>query len=214
MGTRPMPGRKAEAARNDTGIRQAAREVFMGDPGAPMSSVAQAAGVGIGALYRRYASKEELLRTICADGLRRFAEIAEAALADRDDPWRAFAGFLTGVIDSDVHSLTIRLAGTFSPTEELHRQAAEANALVERLFRRTKRAGAIRADLHVRDLPMLFEQVAAIRVPDADRTRELRRRFLALHLDGIRHPTGVLPGKPLTDAELGVRWEASGPVAG
>ncbi|MDX6234639.1 MAG: hypothetical protein QOH68_3754, partial [Nocardioidaceae bacterium] len=37
----------------------------MRDPEAPISAVAQAAGVGISALYRRYAGKEELLQTLC-----------------------------------------------------------------------------------------------------------------------------------------------------
>jgi AcrR family transcriptional regulator len=57
----PLRGRRAEAARNDQRILDAAREVFVADPGAPIAAVAKRAGVGIGALYRRYASKEELL---------------------------------------------------------------------------------------------------------------------------------------------------------
>ena len=57
----PLSGRRAEAARNDQRIIDAAREVFVADSGAPIAAVAKRAGVGIGALYRRYASKEELL---------------------------------------------------------------------------------------------------------------------------------------------------------
>jgi hypothetical protein len=56
----PLSGRQAEARRNDGLILEAAREVFVEDPDAPISAVAERAGVGIGALYRRYASKEEL----------------------------------------------------------------------------------------------------------------------------------------------------------
>ena len=65
-------GRKAEAARNDELILEAARAVFVADPGAPVSAVAERAGVGIGALYRRYRSKEELLQRLAADGLARY----------------------------------------------------------------------------------------------------------------------------------------------
>ena len=61
-----LSGRRAEAARNDERILESARAVFIADPGAPISAVAEHAGVGVGALYRRYASKEELLRTILA----------------------------------------------------------------------------------------------------------------------------------------------------
>ena len=47
-----------------------------------MSAVAARAGVGISALYRRYASKEDLLREVARDGLRRYLDEAEAAVAD------------------------------------------------------------------------------------------------------------------------------------
>src|ERR671939_278668 len=87
----PLSGRRAEAARNDRRILDAAREVFVADPGAPIAAVAKRAGVGIGALYRRYGSKEELLRQLCGEGLQRYIAAVEAALADDDDPWEAFA---------------------------------------------------------------------------------------------------------------------------
>src|SRR5262249_9440085 len=50
----PLPGRQAEAARNDQLILDAARAVFIAAPAAPVSEVAKRAGVGIAALYRRY----------------------------------------------------------------------------------------------------------------------------------------------------------------
>jgi AcrR family transcriptional regulator len=204
----PLSGRRAQAARNDTSILDAARRVFLQDPGAPVSAVAAAAGVGISALYRRYASKEELLQTLCAEGLGRYIEVTEEALSADGGAWEAFAGFLTGIVESDVHSLTVHLAGTFTPTEELGELAGRANELTTRLFRRTRSARAIRSDLHLNDLPMLFEQLSAIRVSDAGRTTTLRRRFLALQLDALRPDamTTKLPGSPPTDAELGERW--------
>src|SRR4051795_7900300 len=92
--SRPLSGRRAQAARNDQLILDAARAVFIADPGAPIAAVAERAGVGISALYRRYASKEDLLRKLCGDGLRRYIAEAEAALADVGDPWAAFADFM------------------------------------------------------------------------------------------------------------------------
>lgn len=207
-------GRKAQAARNDTAILDAAREVFMRDPESPISAVAQAAGVGISALYRRYAGKEELLQTLCADGLRRYIEVAESALrdsadpADPADPWEAFAGFIRGIIDADVHSLTVHLAGTFTPTQELRSLAEEANRLSARLLRRAKAAGVVRPDLHLNDLAMLWEQLTAVRLGDAGRTAALRHRYLVMHLDALRPGTATtrLPGRPPSSDELGQRW--------
>jgi AcrR family transcriptional regulator len=205
--TVPMSGRRAEAARNDQRILDAAREVFVADPGAPIAAVAEHAGVGISALYRRYASKEELLRRICGDGLRTYIAAAEEALADGGDPWEAFARFMRRVVDADTHSLTSRLAGTFTPTEELNRDAAIAQELNQRLFERTRAAGAIRPDLDVNDLSFLFEQLASVRLGDEARTRQLRHRYLALLLEAMRRPSNPpLPGPPPTWPELHARW--------
>ena len=81
----PLSGRRAQAARNDKLILDAARAVFVADPAAPIAAVATRAGVGIAALYRRYPSKEELLRHLASDGLQRYITAAEAALADEGD---------------------------------------------------------------------------------------------------------------------------------
>jgi len=206
----PRGGRRAEAARNDGRILSAARAVFVADPGAPIAEVAERAGVGISALYRRYPSKEDLLRHLCAEGLRRYVAEAQAALDALDlgeDPWDAFAGFMRRVVDADTHSLTLRLAGTFTSTDELRREGMLANELNMRLFERTKAAGAIRADLDVNDLTVIFEQLAAIRVGDERRVRQLRHRYLALVLEAMHVPSAVpLPGPPPTWQEISARF--------
>jgi AcrR family transcriptional regulator len=200
--------RRSDAARNDARILAAARAVFVADPAAPISAVAREAGVGIGALYRRHPSKEELLRALCADGLRRYTEAIEAALADPGDPWDAFAMFMHAAVDADASGLTVRLAGTFTPTPELYEAAARAGELNERLWRRLRRAKAVRPDADVRDMALVLEQLASIRLGDTpERTRALRHRYLALALDGLRaggRPR--LPGPPPSDDELTGRW--------
>jgi AcrR family transcriptional regulator len=204
-------GRRAEAARNDARILAAAREVFVDDPSAPIAAVARRAGVGIGALYRRYPSKDDLLRALCADGLRRYTEAAEAALADRRDPWESFATFMRRAVDADASSLTVRLAGTFAPTPELYAAAAHAGDLNVALFERTQKAGAIRLDAHVNDMALILEQLASIRLGGPERARALRHRYLELALDGLRTAsTRVLPGPPPGDDELGRRWDPTG----
>ena len=200
-------GRRAQAARNDTRILEAAREVFIANPSAPIADVAKRAGVGISALYRRYPSKEDLLRELCADGLRRYIGAAEAAMADGGDPWRAFTSFMQRVVEADAASLTQRLAGTFEPSEDLFRAAAYAGELNEKVFDRARQAGAIRADADVADLGLIFEQLASIRLGDGERTQQLRRRYLQLALDGLRaSPHDALPGPAPTSEELTSRW--------
>lgn len=205
----PRNGRRAEAARNDRSILESARAVFVIDPSAPIAAVAEHAGVGISALYRRYPSKEELLRQLNRDSLADYIADVEAALADEGDAWETFAEFMRRRVDADSHSLTLRLAGTFTPTEDLYREGSRAQSLNVRLFERTRKAGSIRPDLVVDDLSFIFEQVAAVRLRDPKRTRELRRRYLALLLEAIRHNTGPrLPGPPPSWQEIAERWEA------
>jgi AcrR family transcriptional regulator len=206
--TAPMSGRRAEAARNDGRILDAARAVFVADPKAPISAVAEHAGVGISALYRRYPSKEDLLRTLCADGLRIYLDAVEAAVDDQGDPWQAFARFMERIVDADTQSLTQKLAGTFTPTEELARDSERGQMLNQQLIERTQKAGALRPDFHVNDLSMIFEQVTAVRLGDEDRTRVLRRRYLALFLDALHARDGQtpIPGSPPTWQEIVARW--------
>src|ERR671914_1961841 len=98
---RAMSGRRAQAARNDELIMNAAREVFVADPTAPIAAVADRAGVGISALYRRYGSKEDMLRRLCADGLATYIRNAETALASTDPPWETFVAFARSVVAAD-----------------------------------------------------------------------------------------------------------------
>ncbi|GIE75305.1 TetR family transcriptional regulator [Actinoplanes philippinensis] len=200
--TSPTSGRARQAARNDVTILAAAKEVFLADKRAPVAAVAERAGVGISALYRRYAGKEDLLRKLCHDGLLTFIEQAERASAERDD-WAAFETFVLGVVEADVHSLTVHLAGTFTPTEEMSADAVRADELATALFERAR--PRMRAEVVPADLTMLLEMCAAVRVPDPARTTSLRRRYLAMLLDGLR--AGVsLPGPAPTRAELSWRW--------
>ena len=199
-----LSGRRAQAAANDERILEAARAVFVADPGAPIAAVAARAGVGISALYRRYASKDDLVRAIVGEGLARYIEEISGAL--EGDPWTAFTAFMERVVDADLHSMTSRLAGTFEPTPELTEAGTRAGELNARLFERLQ--GVIRADLDVNDLSFLLEQIASVRLRDPNRTRELRRRYLALTLAAMR-PSDIepLPGPPPSWQDNAGRWE-------
>jgi AcrR family transcriptional regulator len=208
--TKTLSGRQAQAARNDEVILAAARAVFIADPGAPIAAVAERAGVGISALYRRYASKEELLRKLCADGLARYIEESEKALADDRDPWTAFEALLHALVDADTNSLTQRLAGTFTPTSELFEAAGRAGELNVAIYERTKEY--LRPGIVVEDFAMILEQITSIKLGDEARTNRLRHRYLTLVLEAMRRtgeqPGGEseLPGPPPGADELTNRW--------
>ena len=88
----------------------------------------------------------------------------------------------------------------------MNREGRRAAELTERLLERTRPAG-LREDIGVADLSLLFEQLQSIEVGDADRSRELRRRYLALLLDALRSPGAQpLPGPPPSWPEMSARY--------
>ncbi|MYT30887.1 MULTISPECIES: TetR/AcrR family transcriptional regulator [unclassified Streptomyces] len=86
---------RVDAQRNLEHVLRAAREVF-GELGygAPMEDVARRARVGVGTVYRRFPSKDVLVRRIAEEETARLTEQARAALGQEDDPWSALARFL------------------------------------------------------------------------------------------------------------------------
>ena len=208
-GAAPLRGRQAQAAQNDGLILQAAREVFLDDPGAPISAVAERAGVGIGALYHRYAGKEDLLRTLCRNGQETYLAEIRRALASDAEPWEAFTEFLRRIVAANTHGLTVRLAGTFVPTDEQLALAEQMQALGIELFERVRATGLLRDDVTYLDVEFLLEFLAGVKLGDAKRTAELRQRHLAVVIDGLRPGERTpLPGQPPTWHEQTQRWIA------
>lgn len=93
-GSRDTPLR-VDAQRNLEHVLRAAREVF-GESGygAPMEDVARRARVGVGTVYRRFPSKDVLVRRIAREETARLAEQARAALRREGEAWPALARFL------------------------------------------------------------------------------------------------------------------------
>jgi hypothetical protein len=122
-----------------------------------------------------------------------------------------FAAFMTGILDAETEAITINLAGTFEPSADLIAMALHAADLNERIVARTKADGGLRPDVEVDDLTMILEQVSSIRLGGERRTRELRHRYLALFLDGLRSgDADPLPGPPPTPEETASRWVPGG----
>jgi AcrR family transcriptional regulator len=89
-------GRAGEARRNDHALLDAARRLVARDgPGASVADIAREAGVGIASLYRRYATKEDLLAHLCLTSMAEFAVAARTALNAEDA-----GGGLRGLVEA------------------------------------------------------------------------------------------------------------------
>ncbi|MFO1412688.1 MAG: TetR/AcrR family transcriptional regulator [Burkholderiales bacterium] len=117
--------RTAAAPRSDNRLPQildaAAR--FFAEKGfgyTSMRDIAGAAGMLPGSLYYHFASKEELLVAVYAEGVRRIKEAVLPALATEGDPWvrleRSCAAHLEALLeDSDYGQVVIRVRPEDAP---------------------------------------------------------------------------------------------------
>ncbi|MEV7522722.1 helix-turn-helix domain-containing protein [Streptomyces sp. NPDC091371] len=109
---------RVDAQRNLEHVLRAAREVF-GELGygAPMEDVARRARVGVGTVYRRFPSKDVLVRRIAEEETARLTEQARTALGQEEEPWQALSRFLRTSVASG--------AGRLLPPQVLRVGAAE-----------------------------------------------------------------------------------------
>lgn len=188
-------GRQAEAEANDGRLLRAARAVFA-ELGwdAPVSVIAKRAGVGMGSLYRRYPTKDDLARHVQVDGLDRWTALAEEAL-DNPDPWQALVLALRAALTqgSDVSMLPV-IGGHFASSPEVDAASARLERALDALVRRAVATGDLRPDVTLADLVLLL-QILGSRLPGApERVEQLRTRYLDLTLSALRAPAAT----PLT----------------
>lgn len=203
-------GRQAEAARNDRLVLDAAREVFATEGfDAPVSAVAERAGVGIGSLYRRYGTKEELLQRLCTLAMEQTIEAAEAGLR-AEDPWQGLTGYIRESIAFGSGALA-PLAGTFETTPDMWETSRRGRELVEELVGRA--GDVLRPDVTSLDIALLIEQFSRRSSTEhADEEDNTRRRLMAIALDGLRaRDAGPLPGRPPDQARYEARWAGRSP---
>jgi AcrR family transcriptional regulator len=209
--------RQAEAEANDRALLDAAREVVAADGAhASVAAIAARAGVGIGSLYRRYRTKQELFQRLVVIGLDRWLAAAEAGLG-HDDPWEGLAHYVLAGIDIGQGSLG-SIAGTIEVTEEIIEKNWRCDAAVDALMARAHAAGVLRPDVTRTDLHLLIEQLSKSPMIDqlrrqgrtelVDIATNARARINAIALDGLRAGAPrQLPGGPPDTALLSRRWE-------
>jgi AcrR family transcriptional regulator len=220
MTSRRRAPRQAEAERNDRALLDAAREVLAADGAhASVAAIAARAGVGIGSLYRRYRTKEELFQRLAVLSMHQYNEAAERGLAD-EDPWDGLAGFVTACVEYGQGALG-PIAGTIEVSEEMWAGYARGRELLAALVARAHEAGVLRRDVTTVDISLLIEQLGTSRVLNqiraqgrtdlVDEAVAARRRMVAIALDGLRAVPGQppLPGDPPSLRLFTERWERS-----
>ncbi|MFJ6727093.1 TetR/AcrR family transcriptional regulator [Streptomyces sp. NPDC091281] len=183
-----MPALRADARRNRERILTAARAVFA-EQGidAPMAAVARRAGVGVATLYRRFPTRDELVRAAFAEQMATCGRVLVDAVAD-PDPWHGFTRLVETAcaLQRAERGFPAAFVAAFPGTAEVHASARDrAERDFHALVRRAQAAGALRPDFHPSDLALALLANAALvaAVPDDPATS---RRLVGYLLDAFR----------------------------
>lgn len=117
-----------------TAIVEAAFDILRHDPSAPLSAVAERAGVGRATLHRYFASRETLIRALALIAIEEMDIAAEAACANVLSYAEAFRNMFAALIPlGDRHGFLATEAVETDPkiAAEFDRQMNETRAMIE-----------------------------------------------------------------------------------
>jgi AcrR family transcriptional regulator len=199
------PHERADSRRKRLRLIEAARLV-VAEKGlnAGAAEIAARAEVGVGTLYRRFGTREALVKDILMDGIAETQAAADRALA-APDPWMGLTLFLTDfstaqTANRGLHEFTAADAMAFSP--ELHDDTMKLRHAVTELTERAHRAGVLRKDVTWRDIVILsLASVNASTCLGVNATDTQPERTAAILLAGLRahDSASPLPGEPPID---------------
>jgi len=199
------PKLRADARRNRELLLAAAAEAFREhglDVG--VAEIARRAGVGTATLFRRFATKDDLVFAVVEQRVQEVVRAFEAGLED-PDPWSGLVGPMTRVtamqsVDRGFFEAVgehLHNDPAFGPLRDRVQQAAA------RLVTRAQEAGVVRTDLAPEDVLLLLKAAAQAADLAGDAVPELHRRYLGIIFDGLRPEAATpLPCAPPTFAQL------------
>ena len=192
-----QPGRasRRDVERNYQRVLEAAREVF-GEVGAAasMEEIATRAGVGVGTVYRRFASKDALLDEIVRQSMQAMLRAADDALASAaGDGLVQYLHAVGEEFASHAKYAGLLLTRSADPAER-----ARLRAALEELTNRAVAAGSVAPSVTTADVMALVWSLRGLVQADATLPPDAWQRYLAIHLAGLRSgatgPTsGTLP---------------------
>ncbi|WP_454788421.1 TetR/AcrR family transcriptional regulator [Mycolicibacterium lutetiense] len=214
--TRPVLRKDAE--RNRQRVLDAARELFA-EKGleATLNDVAHHANVGVGTVYRRFATKDELIEALFVDGMEQLTALAETALR-QEDSWQGFAWYVESMCEITATDRGLREIA-FSKAYGGDRVEACKEGLVPALRRLVERAqvdGYLRPELSSTDMPLFGLLAGTVSEFAGNVDADLWRRYVAILLDGMRYhdDQSPIPVKALDEDALDIAmrtWEPAGP---
>jgi AcrR family transcriptional regulator len=180
---RPARALRRDAVRNYERILTAARQVF-GESGAEacIEDIAARAGVGVGTVYRRFASKDALIDELLRVVMEQLNGAAEGALARPDGHGLEELLRVFGQSFAE-HARYANLMLGREPNADSTRRIRIA---IADLTARAAGAGTIRPDITADDVFALIAGMRGLVQAEADLAPDTWHRFLDIHLAGMR----------------------------
>lgn len=199
---RPM---RSDARRNRERVLVAAEDVFseMGLR-AQIEEVARRAGVGVGTVCRHFPTKQALVEAVLEAMYESLLTDARRAL-EQPDPGTAFHTFVFALSEFQARhrALAEHMATEIDLSASAQSVRDSLREAIDELVTHAQDAGAIRADIGSADVALLFSGVAHATALAGDLQPVLRKRYVALILDGLRPlEASQLPGRPLDFSQL------------
>jgi AcrR family transcriptional regulator len=184
----PSDRLRRDARDNRAAILDAARELFADSADVAMCQVARRAGVGQGTLYRHFPNRGALAAEILDEYVVRFEELAAAEEGDPDAFFVLLRSLFDGVVD--LYGLAVLARHEAEADSHLKRNRERIAELLEQPLREAKRTGALRPDLTVADVFLIFAMArgAMEGLPDRAARSAVARRVLKLTLEGVELP--------------------------
>jgi AcrR family transcriptional regulator len=188
---------RADAQLNHDRLLEAAAAAFARD-GADTSlkAIAKEAGVGIGTLYRRFPTRDDLIEATYRNETTRLCERAPELL-EESEPLRAMRTWMEAFVDYMLtkHGMADALPGILSADEglRLHSRDLLRNA-IQLLLSASISAGAVRSDVPADDIMMGLGGITLIAANESQ--RPLASRLIELLLDGLVPAAGLRSGTP------------------
>jgi AcrR family transcriptional regulator len=173
---------RVDAQRNLARVLEAAVEAFAEHgPDVSVDEIARRAGVGHATVFRRFPTKDALIRAVVRRHLEDVAALADAALA-AEDPDEAFTEYVWAAME-----LYARDRGLLQCVDRCLKdeKIQEVVSLSEQIVVRAQKAGAVRPDISPGDVTQLIGAVFG--AAPADQWRP----HVEIVLDGLRPPKPV-----------------------
>jgi AcrR family transcriptional regulator len=176
--------RRDAAANRDRVLAAAAAAIRREGTGVPIATIAADAGVGVGTLYRRYPSREDLLAALTLRSFRLVLDAAQSAAECTDSGIDALRGFVEQTIEHGPELVLPMHGGPVPLDEDTLALRSEVHATIEKVLRRGRQDGTIRADVTAFDV-IVFGALLAQPLPHVPDWRSAARRQAKIYLDGL-----------------------------